>query len=77
MHEKKRVDIMEWAAAFAMASAGVLLLTLIPGALGIRQIQRAQAFNLIADGYRKSSLAKTYDAKAAALAAKAMMKEVL
>ena len=77
MHEKKKITVLECATAFAMTSAGVLLLALVPGALGIRQMQKAQAFNLIADGYRKSSLAKTYDAKAAALAAKTMMKEVL
>lgn len=76
MHEKKN-DIVECATAFAVASAGVLFLALVPGALGIRQTQKAQAFNLIADGYRKSSLAKTYDTKAAAVAAKTMMKKVL
>lgn len=76
MHEKK-INIVEYATAFTMTSAGILLLALLPGALGVRQTQRAQAFNLIADGYRKSSLAKTYDAKAAALAMKTMMNEVL
>ncbi len=77
MHEKKKINVLECATAFAVTSAGILFLALVPGALGMRQTQKAQAFNLIADGYRKSSLAKTYDAKAAALAAKTMMKEVL
>lgn len=77
MHEKKKIDVLECATAFAVTSAGILFLALVPAALGMRQTQKAQAFNLIADGYRKSSLAKTYDAKAAALAAKTMMKEVL
>ena len=77
MHEKKKIDVLECATAFVVTSAGILFLALVPAALGMRQTQKAQAFNLIADGYRKSSLAKTYDAKAAALAAKTMMKEVL
>ena len=37
----------------------------------------AQGFNLMADGYRAMSLAKTYDAKAAAEALKLTIKEVM
>ena len=40
MHEKK-IDIVECATAFAVASAGVLFLALVPGALGIRQTQKS------------------------------------
>ena len=40
------------------------MLSLVPAALGIRQIQKAECFNKIADGHRMLSLAKTYDAKA-------------
>lgn len=53
------------------------MLSIVPAALGIRQTQKAQAFNLMADGYRAMSLAKTYDAKAAAEALKLTIKEGL
>lgn len=53
------------------------MLSIVPAALGIRQTQKAQAFNLMADGYRAMSLAKIYDAKAAAEALKLTIKEVM
>lgn len=49
----------------------------VPSALGIRQVQKAQAFNLMADGHRMIGLAKTYDAKATAIAMKTVVSEVL
>ena len=64
MKENIKENIMEYAIAFATTSAGVLMLSLVPAALGIRQIQKAESFNKIADGHRMLSLAKTYDAKA-------------
>lgn len=69
--------VLTYATAFAVISGGVLMLSIVPAALGIRRIQKAQAFNLMADGYRSMSLAKTYDAKAAAQALKLTMKEVM
>jgi hypothetical protein len=48
-----------------------------PSAIGIRQTQKAQAFNLMADGHRMLGLAKSYDAKAAAIALKTVTSEVL
>jgi hypothetical protein len=65
------------ATTFAITAGGILMLSLAVSALGIRQVQRAQAFNLLADGHRMISLAKTYDAKAAALAIKTVAKEIL
>ena len=53
------------------------MLSMVPSALGIRQTQKAQAFNLKADAYRQMSLAKTYDVKAAAEALKLTFKEVM
>lgn len=53
------------------------MLSIVPATLGIRQTQKAQEFNLMADGYRAMSLAKTYDAKAAAEALKLTIKEVM
>ena len=50
---------------------------IVPAALGIRQTQKAQAFNLLADGHRAMSLAKAYDAKAAAQALKTVVSEVM
>lgn len=67
-------NIMEYATAFATLSAGVLMLSFVPAALGIRQVQKAESFNKIADGHRMLSLAKTYDAKAAAKAIKEVKK---
>lgn len=72
-----REKALTYATAFATASFGILMLALVPAALGIRQTQKANAFNLMADGYRKASLAKTYDAKAAALAMKTIAKEIV
>lgn len=70
-------NIMEYATAFATLSAGVLMLSFVPAALGIRQVQKAESFNKIADGHRMLSLAKTYDAKATAKAIKEVKKRVL
>lgn len=70
-------NIMEYATAFATLSAGVLLLSFVPAALGIRQVQKAESFNKIADGHRMLSLAKTYDAKATAKAIKEVKKKIL
>ena len=70
-------DILVCATAFTVASAGVLMLALVPSALGIKGVQTAQRFSLMADGHRAISLAKTYDAKAAAMAIKAVAKEIL
>lgn len=53
------------------------MLSIVPAVLGVRQTQKAQAFNLMADGYRAMSLAKTYDARAAAQALKLTMREVM
>ena len=72
-HEK----IVTYATAFCMMSAGALMLAFVPSALGIRQVQKAQAFNLMADGHRMIGLAKTYDAQAAAIAMKTVVSEVL
>ena len=77
MKENIKENIMEYAIAFATTSAGVLMLSLVPAALGIRQIQKAESFNKIADGHRMLSLAKTYDAKAAAKAIKEVKKKIL
>ena len=69
--------VLTYAMAFATLSAGVLMLSIVPAALGIRQTQKAQAFNLLADGHRAMSLAKAYDAKAAAQALKTVVSEVM
>ncbi len=66
-----------YAIAFLMASAGVLMLSFVPCVIGIRQVQKAHAFNLLADGHRMISLAKTYDAKAAAETMKTIVSEVM
>ncbi len=68
--------ILNYSVAFFTVSAGLLTLSLIPSALGIRRVQKAKAFNLLADGHRLISLAKTYDAKAAALTIKQVSKVV-
>lgn len=69
--------VLVYAAAFTTIAGGMLMLSLVPAALGIRQIQRANAFNLLADGNRMMSLAKTYDAKAAAQQLKTVVEEVM
>lgn len=69
--------MLTFAGAFCLASAGALMLSFIPSAIGIKQVQKAQAFNLMADGHRMIGLAKTYDAKAAAIAMKTVVSEVL
>lgn len=69
--------VLTYAAAFTVVSGGILMLSIVPTVLGIRQTQKAQAFNLMADGYRAMSLAKTYDAKAAVQALKLTMREVM
>lgn len=73
----KEDKVMTYAMAFCMVSAGVLMLAFVPSAIGIRQTQKAQAFNLMADGHRMLGLAKSYDAKAAAIALKTVTSEVL
>ena len=77
MKENIKENIVEYATAFATASAGVLMLSLVPAALGLRQMQKAESFNKIADGHRMLSLAKTYDAKATAKAIKHVKKQIL
>lgn len=69
--------VLTYATAFAVAAGGVLMLSFIPSALGIRQVQKAHAFNLLADGNRMMSLSKTYDAKAAAMQLKTVVNQVL
>ena len=46
----KEDKVMTYATAFCMVSAGVLMLAFVPSAIGIRQTQKAQAFNLMAGG---------------------------
>lgn len=72
-----RDKVLTYATAFAITAGGILMLSFIPSALGIRQVQKAQAFNLLADGNRMMSLSKTYDAKAAALQLKTIVNDVL
>lgn len=69
--------VLTYAMAFTVVAGGVLMLSLVPAALGIRQVQRAQAFNLLADGNRMMSLSKTYDAKAAAMQLKTVVDQVI
>lgn len=69
--------VLTYATAFTIVAGGVLMLSLVPAALGIRQVQRAQAFNLLADGNRMMSLSKTYDAKAAAMQLKTVVDQVI
>ena len=65
--------VLTYATAFTVVAGGIL----VPSALGIRQVQKAQAFNLLADGNRMMSLSKTYDAKAAAIQLKTVVDQVL
>ena len=69
--------VLTYATAFTVVAGGILMLSLVPSALGIRQVQKAQAFNLLADGNRMMSLSKTYDAKAAAIQLKTVVDQVL
>lgn len=69
--------VLTYATAFTVVAGGVLMLSLVPAALGIRQVQRAQAFSLLADGNRAMSLSKTYDAKAAAMQLKTVVDQVI
>lgn len=69
--------VLTYATAFTVVAGGVLMLSLVPAALGIRQVQRAQAFSLLADGNRMMSLSKTYDAKAAAMQLKTVVDQVI
>lgn len=39
--------VLTYATAFTVVAGGVLMLSLVPAALGIRQVQRAQAFSLL------------------------------
>ena len=69
--------VLTYATAFTVVAGGVLMLSLVPAALGIRKVQRAQAFSLLADGNRTMSLSKTYDAKAAAMQLKTVVDQVI
>lgn len=69
--------VLTYATAFTVVAGGVLMLSLVPAALGIRQVQRAQAFSLLADGNRTMSLSKTYDAKAAVMQLKTVVDQVI
>lgn len=69
--------VLTYTTAFTVVAGGVLMLSLVPAALGIRQVQRAQAFSLLADGNRTMSLSKTYDAKAAAMQLKTVVDQVI
>ena len=69
--------VLTYATAFTVVAGGVLMLSLVPAALGIRQVQRAQAFSLLADGNRTMSLSKTYDVKAAAMQLKTVVDQVI
>ena len=69
--------VLTYATAFTTVSVGILVLALVPSAIRIGKVQNAQAFNLMADGHRAISLAKTYDAKAAAQSIKTVMKEIM
>ena len=69
--------VLTYATAFTVVAGGVLMLSLVPAALGIRQVQRAQAFSLLANGNRTMSLSKTYDAKAAAMQLKTVVDQVI
>lgn len=73
----KEEKLNSYAQTFLLASIGVLALSVAHTFIGFKTVQKAQAFNLIADGHRALSLAKTYDAKAAALSIKTVMEEVL
>lgn len=69
--------ILTYATAFTVTAGGLLLLSLIPSVIGIRQVQKSTAFNMFADGHRQISLAKSYDAKAAALSIKTIATEII
>lgn len=64
------------ALTFTIASAGVLMLACVSPVLGIRGVQKATKVHLLADAHRVASLAKTYDAKAAAMAINALANEL-
>ena len=74
---KTENKVLMYATSFAVVAGGVMMLSISVSVLGIRNVQKAQAFNLIADGYRAILLAETYDAKAAAQSIKAVMSEVI
>jgi hypothetical protein len=65
-----------WATALLTASGAALLIAttvlVAKYSVGAELINKAQALNLTADAHRAASLAKTYDAKAAATAMKAL-----
>lgn len=64
------------AITFTIASAGILMLAYVSPVLGIRGVQKATKVHLLADAHRAASLAKTYDAKAAALAINTLAKKL-
>lgn len=68
--------IMELSAALLMTSVSLVVLNLIPNVKESRKLTKAKIFETMANGHRNISLAKTYDAKAAALAMKTVMKEL-
>ena len=47
---EKENKVLTYATAFAVVSGGILMLSIVPATLGIRQTQKAQGFNLMADG---------------------------
>ena len=69
--------VLTYATAFTMVAGGVLILSFVPASLRNGQVQKARAFNLMADGHRMISLAKTYDAKAAAQSIKTIVSEIM
>ena len=69
--------VLMYATAFATIAGGILMLSFVPATIGVRQTQKAQAFNLMANGHRMISLANTYDAKAAAMQIKTIAKEIV
>lgn len=73
----KEEKFSSYAHTFLLMSTGVLALSVAYTVIGFKTVQKAQAFNLIADGHRALSLAKTYDAKVAATTIKTVMEEVL
>jgi len=77
MRAKERRNNISYCERRVTVAGGVLMLSLVPAALGIRQVQRAQAFSLLADGNRTMSLSKTYDAKAAAMQLKTVVDQVI
>lgn len=70
MNNKQEKDIpraiLYCGIAFTTISVGVLVCCHIPNALAYKKATKAKAFKDLADGYKQLSLAKKYDADAAA-----------